>query len=144
MSHVVGDLNCNSIDWCTFSAPGDGIQDTFLDFMCSSGYNQMMEDPTRNYFNILDIVLTSHPFYISSLEVIEPFSTSDHNSIVFSVDTGLKCHYDVYDTGTVHNSYDWKRADYEAFANYLSSVDWDNFMSTNLTADAIWTGFKFY
>jgi len=72
----------------------------------------MMEDPTRNYFNILDIVLTSHPFYISSLEVIEPFSTSDHNSIVFSVDTGLKCHYDVYDTGTVHNSYDWKRADY--------------------------------
>ena len=138
---IVGDLNCNGIDWRAFTAPDDGIQDTLLDFLCSSGYNQLVEVPTRNV-NILDTVLTSHPFSISYLEVIDPFSSSDHNSVIFHVDTGAKCHYDVHDDHTVHNYYDWKREDYEAFSNFLSSVDWDNFITTNLTADSIWDGFK--
>jgi len=138
---ITGDLNCNGISWSTLSAPADSIQDTFLDFVCSSGYDQMVTDPTRND-NILDIVLTSHPLSISNLQVIEPFSTSDHNSVVFSVDISPKCYNCVYDSDSAHKSYDWRRANCEAFSSYLSSVDWDHFMSVNLTAESIWINFK--
>jgi len=138
---IVGDLNCNSINWHTLSAPADSIQDTFLDFVCSLGYDQMVMDPTRND-NILDIVLTSHPFSISNLQVTEPFSTSDHSSVDFSVDVCLKCYDDSHNDDKVYKSYDWKHANYEAISGYLSSVDWDHFMSVNLTPDDIWTNFK--
>jgi len=138
---IVGDLNCPGINWDTLSAPADGVQDILLDFLCNQCYDQMVESPTRGG-NILDLVLTSHSFCINDIKVSENFSTSDHNSVIFSI-CDRQSRTDTTNANDIAcKSYDWSRADFDAIADYLSTVDWDRFMSENLTADAIWSNFK--
>jgi len=46
-------------------------------------------------------------------------------------------------TGAVtHRKYTWDRADYESLSNHLMQINWDDFMSVNLTVNSIWTLFK--
>ena len=38
--------------------------------------------------------------------------------------------------------YDWSGADYDAMSNYIAGVDWLSLLSTNLTADNLWSAFS--
>ena len=81
---VIGDFNLPRIDWSLMTSSSDVKSTTFLDMCLNSGLTQLVEEPTR-YKNILDLVLANNEKCISELEVIEPFSTSDHDSISFVV-----------------------------------------------------------
>jgi len=79
---IVGDLNCPNVNWHLLKAPIDRIQNVFLDFVCDSGFEQMVGLPTRDD-NVLDLVITSHPLLMSQVSVAQPFANSDHNSVHF-------------------------------------------------------------
>ena len=135
---IVGDLNVPSIDWSSLTCPSDGIQDVILDFTCDNGFDQMVTEPTRGD-NVLDVVLTNNRFLVSDVRVASPLGNSDHSRVNFVVDIP-----DRYNESTTSSSkiYSWSRADYESLSSYLMQIDWNTFMSVNLTADAIWTSFK--
>ena len=38
--------------------------------------------------------------------------------------------------------YQWHKADYRALNEYLGQVDWDLFVTVNLTGETIWTSFS--
>ena len=138
---IVGDLNnCPNVNWYLLKAPIDGIQNVFLDFVCDSGFEQMVGLPTRDE-NVLDLVITSHPLLMSQVSVTQPFANSDHNSVHFLVDFTAEqmCEGKTYTRSKV---YLWDGADFDAMGMYLSQIDWNVFMSLNLTTELIWIEFK--
>jgi hypothetical protein len=134
---ITGDYNYPSIDWIQDKVPCDKRQSDFYQFVVSNGFRQVVREPTRGN-NILDLVLLDEPVQLSNISVDPPFSTSDHNSVCFSIVVPYKAH-------TAHTQPDirylWNEADYPALCNYLYNVDWVSLLSVNFTADCIWTAF---
>ena len=70
---------------------------------------------------MLDLVLSNDDFLVTGTTVAEPFSTSDHYSVKFSI---LMCAADnVSGISTDVVKYDFNRADWTAIDQYMSVVD---------------------
>ena len=133
---VLGDMNCPSIDWKFNQPHSGGIPTQLIDFVNYNGMIQCVHRPTFNT-HILDIVLLNDPLILSSLSVTEPFSTSDHCSVSFSLN--FTCCHNIECPLTIT---EWKNAYWVNFNSFLLSVDWIYILSTSLTADVLWTTFK--
>jgi len=88
----------------------------------------------------LDVILTNDPILISSVGVEAPFSSSDHNSIVFNVYSG-DCKDPCNDSTDVIKRYLWLQGDYESMSSYLQNVNWNELLTTNFSADSLWAAF---
>ena len=106
---LLGDFNMNT---CNCSCD-------FFNFMQQHGFNQLVRDPTR-YDNILDFVFTNDPFAIFNLEVNQPFSTSDHNSITFCIVSFIKNETDAGESAR----YNFQKADWQKIAEMLKLINW--------------------
>ena len=120
------------------SAPSDNIQDVLLNFATEHGCCQLVSEPKRDV-KILDLLLSNEPLSICDVCVCEPFSSSDHNQVMFKVyaepaTLGLG-------NDTENNTIRcWRAADFEGMSTYLLAVDWDYFF-VNLTIESIWNAF---
>ena len=56
----------------------------FFNFCNDYGFSQYASVPTRGN-NVLDLVLCNDPYTFSCIDVIEPFSNSDHSMVEFSL-----------------------------------------------------------
>ena len=79
---IVGDFNCDKIDWLHSNIKSGGNQLRFLNTVIDLGFQQYILEPTRGE-NVLDILLCNDPLLISDVKVSAPFSTSDHSMIDF-------------------------------------------------------------
>jgi hypothetical protein len=79
---IMGDFNFPELDW----GKPESICDShpFIDCMSNNFLTQLVEEPTRAN-NYLDLVLCSDPSLIDNLSIEEPFETSDHQIIKFSM-----------------------------------------------------------
>jgi len=84
---IVGDFNLPHIDWSKITAPADYIHSSFLQFCNNYGFTQFVDAPTRDD-NVLDLVLSNDLYILSSIDVAEPFSNSDHCVVHFSLVLG--------------------------------------------------------
>ena len=89
--------------------------------------------------NILDLVFVNDQYALFDLEVIEPFCTSDHSSVVFKL---------VYDksVGTMYNQtkqvrYNFSKANWSLIVESTAAVDWD-FLFSGVNYDSIWKVFS--
>ena len=64
--------------------PDTPMYSAFLHFINNYGLHQYVDKSTRGD-NILDIVLSSSVSLINDMQVTAPFSTNDHNSVIFNV-----------------------------------------------------------
>jgi len=118
-------MNCGGIDWINLNAPSDNIQEVLLNFATEHGCCQLVSEPTRDV-KILDLLLTNEPLSICDVRVCEPFSSSDHNQVMFKVyaepaTVGLG-------NDTENNTIRcWRAADFDGMSSYLLTVDWDYF-----------------
>ena len=143
---LVGDFNCPDVNWSAFEAPNDSVQNVFSDFVCETGFVQLVAEPTHNK-NVLDLVFSNEPLLVSDLTVEPPFSTSDHDTVRFSVSvpstvqTADINHQCTTNETQATRKYLWNKADYDSIAAHLMSIDWDLFLTAHLDADSIWHGF---
>ena len=102
---IVGDFNLPDVNWESDLAPDDGVQLKLSEYFFDNGFIQFYNNPTRND-NILDLLFCNDPMFVSHLVTSGPVSTSDHDSLIFSllidsrIDTTLTnksnvCSYDV-------------------------------------------------
>ena len=86
---IMGDFNLPEIDWNFYLGPANTIYDTFLSFINDCGLTQFVTQPTRMTNiadgNILDLVLSNTMMDVSSINVLTPFSSSDHCVISFNI-----------------------------------------------------------
>ena len=132
---IIGDFNYPNADWKTMQSNGDTLCKRFIKTVNDKFLSQIVKNSTRGE-NILDLVLTTYADKIQDILVECPLSSSDHNSISFTVDS---------ETDKVHLNnkvfIDYDNGDYEGMKGYLSHINWtDEFKSDNIEEN--WKQFK--
>ena len=89
-------------------------------------FTQHVKFPTRNDA-ILDLIITDKPGMVNDIKDLGPFPGSDHNAILWKVETATK------------QEVTQKRV--EAIRQGLYAVDWHNFLD-NLSVENSWAAFK--
>ena len=108
-------------------APTDGTQNLLLNFAVTRGFTQVVEWPARKN-NLLYVVLSSEPIATGNVDVIQPFSTSDHCQVVFSVFTD--CSFCVPEQEVDLKYYDWSKDHYKAMSGYITGIYWPALLTT--------------
>ena len=131
---MLGDFNLPSINWECYSQhpPTCRFGSLFLDFIFEQGFSQYVCEATRGD-NVLDLVLTNSVGLIASLDVACPFSTSDHNTINFSLNNLPSAN-----TCSDEFFYDFKRADFGSIVDYMSRINWDYEFSFHFSVQQWW------
>ena len=116
---LLGDFNLPEIDWLnTRALRQPNVYTLFMDIVHDNVLTQLVKESTRES-NILDLVLTTSPDYITDLSIEEPLS--DHNSINFSLSVNLT--YVQRKSQRLFNFYG--KADRDHLRSLLSYIPWD-------------------
>ena len=123
---IVGDFNIREIGWINLEAKGL-IESTFLDIVQNNLLFQLVSKPTKGE-NILDLVLVDNIDLVSSVDVVNSFSTSDHCSI----DILLSAKYERIENDS-RKIYLYSKGDYVSLNDAVNSIDWnEKFNGTTL------------
>ncbi|EYC21212.1 hypothetical protein Y032_0020g6 [Ancylostoma ceylanicum] len=128
---VVGDLNFPLIDWDNNTHRGNlssKSSSSLLSFCQSFNLKQVIDQPTHG-LNTLDIVLTSETSLLENIEILPPFSTSDHNGISFTI-VGVTPK--AKSSAKLRN---YAKGNYDAIVDALCSVDWVAFINSHKDID---------
>ncbi len=127
---IVGDFNCAEIDWQLVSSPRGAVSQAFLEFTLTSGLEQLVLEPTRQN-SILDLVLATNTETVNAVQVVEPFSNSDHNAIKLSIAwEPPKTESETYR--------DFRAANWTEIRAYLGSLDWAHIFGCCFTVQDCW------
>ena len=142
---ILGDFNLPLIDWVHFHAPDSPLYNLFMKLTHDYGLSQFVLEPTR-INNILDLILSPLPDFLSDYSICPPLGTSDHDTICFAVNTRLP---NVTQSNQSQRNkaalyYDFASADYEQINALLLSIDWVNELSLCHTVDEYWSLFIYH
>ena len=126
--------NSTTIICGDFNIPSNKKLNGFLDVMIENGFTQYVNSPTRGD-NILDLVFVNDDFAVTDVNVIPPFSTSDHNSISFNI---------IYLSPSPHspicNKYKFTNDSLKLICDDLKMADWSAMFETD-DLECVWNGF---
>lgn len=142
-SILLGDFNQPTINW---DSPDDSLagKPKELIKLCNEyGLEQINHTATRGE-NILDLLLTNDPLIISTLDIGPPFESSDHNSLDICIfpppydDSPFDAENDI----NAKVKFDFTRADWPAYENYLESFAWNSVFTECKSSNDLWIAFK--
>ena len=133
-SIFIGDFNYRDIDWLNNSAVNPQSK-LFLEATNDCFLSQQVTFPTHISGSLLDLVLTSHPNLMHSVDDVGYIGKSDHRAIRIEVKLNIKSddNHRLVD--------DWRNADIEAMKDGLNQFNWQESFS-QLSAEQAWL--KFY
>ena len=120
--YIIGDFNFSDVNWSYLSSKSHNNSfSIFSEFLSKHDLSQMIRSPTHRHGKILDLLITSTPSKILSLEIREPFGTTcDHNMIEIKIN--LFTHHIAPLNIRKYNFY---KADYNSINTYLDSQQWE-------------------
>ena len=130
---LLGDFNLPDMDWSYYTAPNNDFYNLFVEFINENAFHQFTQTPTR-LENILDLVLTNCHSVISDLQVLCPFSSSDHNVVQFNVNLPTHTCDPVIDMFY----YDFPSANFDMIDCYLANIYWAHEFSFVFSANDYW------
>ena len=128
----MGDFNYPEIDWNTLHASTTAGQ-CFVDCIEDEFLVQHVKEATRGKA-LLDLVITSEPDMIDTVEVVDTFGSSDHSILRWTTNVSVD------KLEAKQEIRDYLRADYDSIRQELSQVDWDQMLSG--TANECWEFFR--
>ena len=120
---ICGDFNLPDVDWLSdncFKCNDFTCAGIILSFYYKHGLEQFITEPTRSS-NVLDLVFSNDANCILNVDICDPFSTSDHNTVLFDIvyrDVILTSHSS--SQSFLPNFY---KADWASIKQYLTNVD---------------------
>ena len=138
---LLGDFNLPNVDWNDYSSRVANEQ-CFLDTFSSFGLEQLINEPTHEQGNILDLLLTDNTGFIADIKVNNDSdylcdTVRDHFPITLKICARVKQKKIVK-----REIYNFKRADWDSINNHLSSLNWDRLLSSTDNIDICWNRFK--
>lgn len=124
---LLGDFNIRNINWERYTTNSNfGLE--FLTFVSTENLTQFVLSPTHISGSILDLIF-SRCNNISNVIVDLPFSSSDHNAIVFD--------FCVSSVNPAKDKmiHDYHHADWSGIFNFLANLDFDNLFIGKSTED---------
>ena len=125
---IVGDMNIPSINWENDTATTEYGR-RFVDCVNDNYLEQLIEHPTRyrhgNNPSLLDLILTSDPDIVSSLEYRDPFGKCDHVSLYFEVNNKV-----LKESETKYR-YNYSKLNLDIFATVVTSMNWEDVIANS-------------
>ena len=115
----VGDLNAHHQEWLNSTSATDRHGIAALDFANLSGCVQLINEPTHQLGNCLDLLLTDVPGVVDSV-VKPPLGGSDHSCISFS----LKLRFIIPNVSLSRKVYLKSRVDWPRVNSDLLNINW--------------------
>ena len=116
---VLGDFNFPDIDWDTLSGHSP-VSNQFCDLMFWTGLSQLINVPTHNHGNILDLLLTNLDEYINHLQIYpDPLLQSDHYIITFSISISVT----TSSKSATYFTFNFSKGDYQGLCNHTIHSD---------------------
>ena len=127
-SYIIGDLNLPGINWETLTTDkkGEGILEACLEM----GLEQLINFPTHNKGNILDVIITNRSDCALNITDVGSLGKSDHCMIWLET---------IYNTPVNEEERyipDWNKADVKNLRNALNRMDWFELLSDKCTSSA--------
>ena len=129
---LMGDFNFPGIDWENETASSSD-ENLFLDFVNENSLTQSVRHPTRGN-NVLDLCLATDEDLVREVEVMEPFSTSDHCYFTGKI-------FIQNPEETIKFYHNFNLADWDSIRSYLSCVDWQDILQ-NRDTESMWNSIK--
>ena len=116
----VGDLNLSHIDWAENTSSSE-IEQKYIDLFNDLGMQQIVEEPTHEQGNLLDVVYVSVTNFIKNLHILSKneICSSDHFGITFELSGKVKPKI------SKRKIFNYKRADWESINRELNAIPWD-------------------
>ena len=111
---IVGDFNLPDICWSSLTG-SNYVSNAFCEFVFMCNLSQVITTATHSGGNILDLVLTSDEELIGRSNVRKSPLHSDHSLVSFE----LRLNLDESRSQGSRTVYDYKKADWENFCNFL-------------------------
>ena len=116
---LLGDFNYPDIDWVTLSGHS-AASNQLCDVIFQAGLCQLIDTPTHQQGNILDLLLTNIEDKIKELQVhSDPHLHSDHYNITFSVNTKMNS----ISKFAPYFSFNFSKGDYQGLSDYMLHSD---------------------
>ena len=133
---VVGDFNLSNTSWPTGNSSVE-LERQFTDLFCDLGLVQLIDKPTHDSGNTLDLLLTNLVGAVSNISVLEKdeICPSDHRGILFSLKIKARM------KTTKRKIFNYKKANWDRLNNDLKSVRWDQYLKY-CDAETGWYRFK--
>ena len=131
---MTGDFNISNIDWENMTC-NSLIAQKFLTFCLKIGAHQCVNLPTREE-KLLDLVLVPDRTLVVSVEIMEPFSTSDHCAIMSILNFSIK------PIAKYLPKPCYAKADYELINCYLKTLEWDKIFKNCENTEHYWSAFR--
>jgi len=133
---LMGDFNLPDINWTTLTTDvsNQNINYQFLEFSLLNALHQAVHFSTREE-NLLDLCLTSDTIFISHVECLAPFASSDHNQIRVHLNLSSfekQC-------GNFRN---FGKADYEGMKRYFGTVCWPEIFNPCVCTEDFYAVFR--
>ena len=128
---LLGDFNMGDIDWDIPYGPPIFKQNDFVELTQSLGFHHQLVNESTRGDRLLDLVFVSDIGLIKNLGVFAPFSTSDHDKIIFEVEVLSPRRNRKF----VKNFF---KADYAKISEYYRSINWDVEFFNCATAQQMW------
>lgn len=130
---LVGDFNLPDIDWNDLRISEETSKESvFVNTCLSNGLYQLVSEATRKPSgSLIDLLLTTEPGIIDHVCVIDPPVRSDHQAITFSLLGSVA-------DSSSSQSFDFRRADFEAISANLCLVSWDVFFQSCSSAEEMY------
>lgn len=129
---LMGDFNYSELSWHS-----DNTIDRshpFVECLDNNFLSQLVDKPTRGN-NFLDLIISSDANTIEDISIEEPFETSDHQTITFSI-LASQCH-----TIKKVPVYNYFKGDYDIIRREIPGLKWDE-LSQCRDVDIIWNRLK--
>ena len=117
----VGDLNAHHREWLNSTSATDRHGIAALDFANLSGCDQVINEPTHQHGNCLDLLLTDVPGVVDAT-VKPPLGGSDHSCITFS----LKLGFAIPNVSFSRKVYLKSRVDWPRVNRDLEDINWSH------------------
>ena len=132
---VVGDFNLPSINWRTKTS-GTRAEDQYINLFQDLFLEQLVDFPTHQAGNVLDLVLVKEKEAIESLVALPEEAISDHYPLLIRVT--MKSSSKPVDPSQKIN---FNRMDKEGFRALLSNINWTDELR-RIPADNMWSVIK--
>ena len=135
---LVGDFNLPDIDWSFPDVTENNYISRFNLFILRYAFEQFVKTPTRGA-NLLDLIFCNDESVVTDVIVDAPFSTSDHNSVTFSILLPFAAKQEHLNDDSVR--FNFSKADWPSVNQYLESVDWSIIFQDCESCDSLSSAF---
>ena len=135
---VIGDFNFPEVDW-EIGHSRHSIDQQFLEMFSNFGLAQLIDKPTHNAGNILDLLLTDNPCLVANIKVDSGWHICKSNHFPITFNVKLRADKRKIPKREIYN---FKKANWDAVNDQLTNINWASELCRDNNIELSWHRFK--